>query len=506
MILVVEALCSENAMSLTLPRRRLLASSTALLSAACLRHAWSANPITKLPIPPLIDGTRGEPVDLKIRTGEWSFKPGIMTPTLGISQDFLGPTIRTRRNTELYLNYHNTLDEGVAIHGHGLHVPGEVDGGPQLEIAPGDHWRPKLSIVQPSATCWYHSHTHNKSGVQTYRGLAGMTIIDDDDTDAMDLPNQYGIDDLPVIIQDRTFDAHGNFVYSLEDAGEDGWFGDTVIINGAIAPTAVVPAGKVRLRILNGANARFYVIAFADNRTFYKIASDGGLLVEPVQLTTMEMSPGERCEIIVDLADGNTAELLTLFEDDLDEDGLGIIDNLLDALGTAGKPPAGQSLTLKVDPNLKANTAPLPPMLAAITRPKESDITNTRDFLLDMDGDSGHGGHAMMDMTINGAAMDMNVINEQVKMGVWERWRIRSNQGAHPFHAHGCSFLIEQMEGAAPPPAQQGWKDVVVLDDDDWSEIVVRFDHPATKQHPYMYHCHILEHEDRGMMGQFTVT
>ena len=101
--------------------------------------------------------------------------------------------------------------------------------------------------------------------------------------------------------------------------------------------------------------------------------------------------------------------------------------------------------------------------------------------------------------------MDMNVINERVQRGVWERWRIRSNQGAHPFHVHGCSFLIERMEGSAASPDQRGWKDMVVLDDDDWSEIVVRFDHPATERYPYMYHCHILEHEDRGMMGQFTV-
>ncbi|MBG6166044.1 FtsP/CotA-like multicopper oxidase with cupredoxin domain [Labrenzia sp. EL_195] len=141
--------------------------------------------------------------------------------------------------------------------------------------------------------------------------------------------------------------------------------------------------------------------------------------------------------------------------------------------------------------------------------PRKTEIINTRDFELDMDGDEGHGahsGHAAMDMTINGSAMDMNVINEQVRRGVWERWRIRSNQGAHPFHVHGCSFLVEQMEGAAATPDQQGWKDTVVLDDDDWSEIVVRFDHQATEQHPYMYHCHILEHEDRGKMGQFTVT
>ncbi len=498
-------------MSFPLSRRRFVAGGTALLGAGYFKTAWSTAAPATLPIPQLVDGTSGEPVNLTIRSGEWSFKPGVRTPTLGLSQDYLGPTIRTRQNSELNLRYHNTLTEGVAIHGHGLHVPGEVDGGPQLEIAPGAQWHPALSIVQPAATCWYHSHTHGNSGHQVYRGLAGMIIIDDEASDSMELPRRYGVDDLPVIIQDRTFDAQGRLVYSLNDAGEDGWLGETVVINGAISPVAKVPAGKVRLRLLNGANARFYIVAFADNRTFHKIASDGGLLTAPVPLTVMEMSPGERCEIIVDLADGKPAELLTLFEDEFDEEEAGIVTGLLDQVLRSERPAPQPSLTLIADRTLPAQTAPLPEKLATIIRPKKSEIVRTRDFVLKMeDGGGGshrkHGGHASMDMTINGAAMDMNVINEQVKSGVWERWRIRSNQGEHPFHVHGCSFLIEQIEGAVAPPDQRGWKDTVVLDDDDWSEIVVRFDHLATEQYPYMYHCHILEHEDRGMMGQFTVS
>ncbi len=360
--------------------------------------------------------------------------------------------------------------------------------------------------MQPAATCWYHSHTHGKSGEQTYRGLAGIILIDDDETDSMDLPRRYGVDDFPVVIQDRTFDKQGRLVYSLMEAGEDGWYGDTVVINGAIAPVANVPAGKVRLRLLNGANARFYLVAFSDNRVFHKIASDGGFLTAPVPMTTMEMSPGERCEIIVDLSNGKPADLLTLFEDDVDEAENGIVSNLLRALGTSGVANVQPSLTLNVDRSLTAHTTTLPDKLATITRPKESEIKRTRDFELSMEDNGDHGGHAAMDMTINGAAMDMNVINERVRLGEWERWRIRSDQGEHPFHAHGCSFLIDQMGGAAALPDQQGWKDTVVLDDDDWSEIVVRFDHVATEQFPYMYHCHILEHEDRGMMGQFTVS
>ena len=501
-------------MPLILSRRQFLKGGSALVGASCLNPAWAQASPVRLPIPALVDGTAGDPVDLDIRQGTWSFMPGIETPTLGISQDYLGPTIRTRKNSELNLNYRNSLNEGVSIHGHGLHVPGNVDGGPQLEIAPGGVWKPRLSIVQPSATCWYHSHTHGKTGEQVYRGLAGMMIVDDDESDALLLPKRYGIDDLPVIIQDRTLDKQGRLVYSLQDADEDGWLGETVVINGAMSPVASVPAGKIRLRLLNGANARFYIIAFADNRQFHKIACDGGLLEAPVPMTQMEMAPGERCEIIVDLEDGQPAELLTLFEDEF-EDAEGLVGSVLNLLSRPGRSKPEPSLVLMADKSLTAHVDPLPETMATIDRPKASDITHTREFMLEMDGKvtdhnsdthGKHGHHGGEAMTINGALMDMSVINERVEQGVWERWRVRADQGAHPFHVHGCSFLIEQMEGAAVTPDQQGWKDMIVADDDDWSEFVVRFDYPADEQHPYMYHCHILEHEDHGMMGQFTVS
>ena len=492
-----------------LSRRSFISSSSGIAMCMAFKPSWTKESRPALPIPPIVDGTNGAPIDLVIRQGNWSFLPGIKTPTLGISQDYLAPTVRTHRNTELNLAYHNTLEEGVAIHGHGLHVPGVVDGGPQLEMPPGERWFPTLSIQQPAATCWYHSHTHGKSGEQTYRGLAGMIIIDDDETDASDLPNRYGIDDLPIVIQDRTFDAKGQLVYSLTDASEDGWYGETAIINGAINPVTQVPSGKVRLRILNGANARFYILNFADNRIFHKIACDGGLLEAPVALSTMEMSPGERCEIIVDLSDGKPADLLMFFEDEVDVGGEGLISGVLNLINRTVMAETASILTLQANSRLPANKSPLPDRLSTIIRPTPQDIMTTRTFELTMDHERAHdhsSGHEPMDMAINGAAMDMNVINEKIPLGVWERWRIRSDQGAHPFHAHGCSFLIEQMEDGELPKDQRGWKDTVVLDDDGWSEIVVKFDHIATEQHPYMYHCHILEHEDRGMMGQFTVT
>ena len=424
-------------MSRAFSRRHFIASSAAFIGASYLPYGWSKTTPSRLPIPPLVDGRQGRPIELQIRSGTWSFRSGVDTPTLGFSQDCLGPTIRTRQYSELNLHYQNTLTESVAVHGHGLHVPGEVDGGPQLAIDPGADWQPGLSIVQPAATCWYHSHTHGKTGEQTYRGLAGLIVIDDDQADSLPLPRQYGVDDLPIIIQDRTFDAQGRLVYSLYDADEDGWLGDTVIINGAIAPVANVPAGKVRLRLLNGANARFYIVGFADNRAFYKIASDGGLLEAPVPLTTMEMSPGERCEIVVDMADGKPAGLLTLFEDEFDDDEEGLVGSLLGLFDRSERALPPPSLTLVVDKALPAHTAPLPEQLATIVRPQPGEIVRSRDFMLAMedgggiengDGHGRRGGHAAMDMTINGAAMDMDVINERIQRGVWERWRIRSNR------------------------------------------------------------------------------
>ena len=487
-------------MSFMLSRRRFLCSSTAALGAGYGPSAWGNAEPRRLPIPPLVDGRQGRPIDLQIRSGTWEFQYGVKTPTLGFDQDYLGPTIRARKHSEFNLRYQNTLTESVAVHGHGLHVPGEVDGGPQSAIEPGSDWQPSLSILQPAATCWYHSHTHGKTSEQTYRGLAGLIIIGDEFADSLPLLRRYGVDDLPIVIQDRSFDERGRLVYSLHDSDEDGWLGETIVINGTVAPTALVPVGNVRLRLLNGSNERFFSVTFADNRTFYKIACDGGLLATPVPMTTMEMSPGERCEIVIFMVDGKPAELLTLSEDE-DNDGiLGIFANLLDP---SDSPVPSPSLTLIADLSLAANTAPLPEQMASIIRPQPREIMRTRDFALTME--NGDGGHAGMDMAINGATMDMDVINERVERGVWERWRIRSDEGLHPFHVHGCSFLIDQIEGAAASLDQQGWKDMVVVGGHDWSEIIVRFDHPATEQYPYMYHCHIREHEDRGMMGQFTV-
>jgi FtsP/CotA-like multicopper oxidase with cupredoxin domain len=161
-----------------------------------------------------------------------------------------------------------------------------VDGGPQGKIDPGATWRGTLPIDQPAATLWYHPHPHHDTARQTYMGLAGLIIVEDGDH--LGLPHDYGVDDLPLIIQDRTFESDGSLTYEADELGVIyGVRGDTVIVNGAIEPVAKVPTGWVRLRLLNGANAQNFDLRFRDRRIFHIIGSDGGFLSRPIPSCTI---------------------------------------------------------------------------------------------------------------------------------------------------------------------------------------------------------------------------
>ena len=518
------------------------------------RDSSSTVPRRRLPIPELLEFHNEGAVELTMQAGECELVQGLKTPTWGFNGSYLGPTVRLRRGQDVPFLYRNELTEPIAVHGHGLHVPGDVDGGPQQLIAPGESWAPTLPIRQQACTSWYHPHTHGRTGLQVNNGLAGFLLIDDDNSDELPLPKSYGVDDLPLVVQDRTLDRQGSFVYSLEDADEeDGFLGETVTVNGVADPVAEVPAGLVRLRILNGSNARFYRFHFQDGRTFHKIATDGGFLEGPVPLTEMIMTPGERNEIVVDFSDGQPAILVSgpgeSGGDRRDRDERGERGRRDDGErgerrgrdrgderraergGDGGRRRGGgrrglyggglrdsfQILELRVNPEPAAFRGPLPATMNTIVRPSAFSDTPDRTFVLNMpDGrrgrdrapaESSHGhdmGHMSMRMGINGQAMDMSRIDERVRLGQWERWRVENEDGHHPFHVHGCSFLVLSQEGQPVRPENAGWKDTVLVSGS--AEFIVRFDHEATEKHPYMVHCHILEHEDMGMMGQFTVT
>ena len=176
-------------------------------------------------------------------------------------------------------------------------------------------WRPVLNIDQPAATLWFHPHAHHQTARQIYMGLAGMIFVDDGSDARLGLPRTYGIADLPIILQSRSFDSDGSIEYDTDTLSSlDIVYGareETVIVNGAILPVAKVPPGLVRLRLLNGANAQNFELRFNDQRTFHVIASDAGFLSAPVAVTALTISAAERFEIVVDFADRKAVALET---------------------------------------------------------------------------------------------------------------------------------------------------------------------------------------------------
>lgn len=432
---------------------------------------------------------------LRVQSGVAALSPGRETATIGFNGAYLGPTLRASQADEVRFEIINTLAEPTTIHWHGMELPAVMDGGPHQVIEPGGAWRPHWTIRNEAATLWYHPHLMGKTGEQVYRGLAGVFLIDDANSASLNLPSEYGVDDIPLVVQDRLFDADGQLVYHHnEDAFiSPGMLGDTILVNGTRAPYVELPAKLVRLRIVNGSNARRYNFGFSDDRTFQQIASDGGLLTAPVERSRMILAPGERAEILVNLSDA--APSLTLLSYPI-VDPVNPIINLVQGIFLSDNDENQQFkiLELRARPgNLPATIVPR--VLNAIPRAAEADAVRTRVFTLDPAA-----------RTINNLAMDHTRIDQVVRRGDWEIWTIRNfSVSYHPFHVHGVQFQVLDRDGKPPPPHEQGWKDTVVLLPAETVRIMLRFVDYADPRAPYMFHCHILEHEDMGMMGQFVV-
>jgi FtsP/CotA-like multicopper oxidase with cupredoxin domain len=461
---------------------------------------------TPLPIPQLIDAkSAGNVLSLTIGQSTHAYRVGQPVQSFGYSAPVLGPVIRLARGTTTDFTIENNMSRATTVHWHGLVVPSDVDGGPHNTIAPGRRWSGRLHVDQPETTAWFHPHPHGETAEQVYSGLAGMLIVEDGSGERIGLPHRYGIDDLPLVLQDRFFDRNGALVY--EPGPMDvmtGYRGDTLIVNGAIRPTASVPAGIVRLRILNGANARFFDLQFLDNRAFHVVASDGGYLAEPVELRRLLIAPGERYELLVDFADGADAVLATGPDQNIPMMGM-----MRGGAAAAG----GDIIKFRVDPAKAAIVTALPKKLIDVPPLDQSMVAFRRQFLLNdmmmgagmMMGGPGFGrGNRRSGpvMAINGQAFDMERIDVTAKRGTMELWEIGSQMMAHPFHVHGTQFQILTLNGRTPPLHMRGWKDTVLVSRE--AQILVPLSQPASRERPFMFHCHILEHEDAGMMGQYT--
>lgn len=506
---------------MNLSRRRFIRNLSAGAAISCFKlpvfaQSMQLNPLI---IPELYFGESAAGVNhysLNSQIGSKIFLPGLRTPTMGINGDFLGPTLRFRNGDNVAIAVNNQLGEATTLHWHGLHVPARSDGGPAQIIAAGNTWNPEFQIRQAAGTFWYHSHQLGKTGEQVYRGLAGMIIIEDAESAQLGLPSSYGVDDIPLIVQDRRFNEDGSFSYlgSHMDV-MTGMYGDTILVNGTIAPVFVPVTSRVRFRVLNAANARSFNFAFEDNREFQLIGSDGGLLNAAVTVRNFELAPAERAEIVVDFSDGYPVNLVSRpAPAGSPYTPQGMMRNMLPLSST----PI-QILAIAPQSSLEGREQ-VPAQLATIRHIQESEATRIRRFtlsmpmgmgMMNMRGGQGRNGGMMGNMgsqfQINGKSMDMMTINERVTMGDTEIWEITNDSMmAHPFHIHHGQFQILDRNGLLPPPEEQGFKDTLRVGPGQTARFIMRFEHFPDPETTYMYHCHILEHEDNGMMGQFTVS
>lgn len=469
--------------------------------ASTVRGTWGRVDFTRpLAVPPLaesrLDGDR-RVFDLRLQAGRTDFGPDLGTvETWGINGTYLGPTLRATRGERVQVNVTNDLDETTTLHWHGMELPGEADGGPHQLIAPGATWSPSWQVDQPAATLWYHPHLHGSTAQHVYRGLSGLFLVDDPTVpDA--LPQQYGVDDLPVVLQDKNF-AGGRLVWGDSVLSSVGLLGDTMLVNGTVGPYFEVTTEAVRLRLLNGSNARTYHLGFADDRRFDLIATDGGLLDRPRPLDRLRLSPGERAEIVVRLEPGER----TVLRSHPASLGAGWLSDRL-----AGAEDRLDLLELRATDRL-APSPELPQRLAELP-----DVTDAAEADVDRS-------FALAGDRINGLEMDMGRIDAVAPLGGEEIWEVTNTDGSpHNFHVHGVQFQVvattvgdTPLRDGSPPPLSgtipdelAGWQDTVFVPPGHTHRLLLRFHHEADANAPYMLHCHLLRHEDAGMMTQFVV-
>lgn len=466
-----------------------------IILALLLIAAVNTNAQSQLFIP---DTLTGNTINLNISDSSNQFFPGFNTSTIGYNGRYLGPTLLLNKGQSVTLNVHNELADTTTTHWHGLHVSPMNDGGPHNMIMPSDTWSPAFTVMDNAATYWYHPHLHGKTMDQVLMGAAGLIIVRDSLEATLDLPRKYGIDDFPLVFQFQHMDSLTRQII-LDDEADN-----ITLVNGQVtAPFVNVPAQIVRLRILNASSHRFFEFGFDDNRTFHQITSDAGLLDAPVQLTRLMLGSGERAEILVDFSgqQGNTF-FIKQYGTQL-------------PAGYPGGPPDGMGMMVmgpldNTDFNLlqfnviAPTTDPITSIPATLTTNFPYSAIGADNFSVALTG------VPMMSMTnfaMNGVQFDENVINMTTTQNTIMKWTI-SNQSMmpHPFHIHGNHFFVLSVNGATPPLNMQGRKDVAVVSPMGGSLVLITqyndFNDPMM---PYMYHCHILSHEDNGMMGQFIV-
>ena len=472
------------------------------------------------------------------------YAEGLATPVL--LYDGVQPVIEATEGDRIAIRFRNGIPgQPSTIHWHGMPVPSDQDGNPMNPVASGDERVYAFDLPEGSAaTYWFHPHPHNFTAEQVYRGLAGVFLVK---PKVDPIPAAYG--DTLLMFTDLRIAADGTMPPSTMADAMNGRVGDHVLVNGQKNPVlSVAPGEKRRIRLVNATNARYLRLGFAGARMLL-VGTDGGLVETPVPVDEVMIVPGERVELIVAFDRPGEARLTTrayargwMGPDEPKEAGLVLLTARVSGRAAAAPPP--------LPPVLRRVVALGEPVVSrrlvfteAMSRgggmegshglqdPKGmQDLKGMRDTagmagMGSLDGMAGMAGMEGMDMgatarsapspstppggmgmrfLINGRSFAMGRIDEVSKVGQLESWSIVNGSDMdHPFHIHGTQFQVVDIAkaGAIRTPAIRCWKDTVNVAVGETVRIRLRQDLPG----PRMYHCHILEHEELGMMGTLDV-
>jgi FtsP/CotA-like multicopper oxidase with cupredoxin domain len=409
--------------------------------------------------------------EMTIREGRAEIIPGTLTPVYGYDGIYPGPTIRARKGRTTVIRQTNGLPFQQNVHLHGGLVPAASDGHPMQLIAPGASFTYTYPNTQDAATLWYHDHAHGLSARTMFYGLAGFYIVDDDLEDSLELPS--GDFDVPLAIQDRAFNADGSLRYT--ENIDEGFLGDTIVVNGAVSPRFAVRPALYRLRFLNASNARAYRLQLSNGAPMVQIAGDGGLLEAPAARSTVPLGPAERVDVVVDfrsLRAGAQVQLTNGL-------GTGSTATVMRFDVTGGKTGSGR----------------VPSRL----RPREEipapSTTRRWDLMFSTSGTP--------QWQLSGLAFDMDRVDARPKLGTTERWLfVNRSHRLHPMHLHGVHFRVLERSTGTPHPGERAWKDTVMVDIDETVIVQPRF---ASYPGRYVFHCHNLEHQEKAMMLQMEI-
>ena len=458
--------------AMNLARRSALGLLGGLAAAPCLTRCALAAPAPVLPEIPLAPHRRPEPslveIDLDARPAE-VVVDGRRASLWTYGGSFPGRLIRVREGDTVRLRFANRLPEVTNLHFHGLHLPptGRADN-IWLHVHPGDTFGYEFEVPRGSAgTYWYHPHAHGTLARQLWAGLSGPLVVDGP---LERLPELAAADERIVLLRDLALDEQGRPTAHRVMDWHEGKQGELVLANGTVQPVLRARAGTLRLRLINASNARYFRLGLADDRPLHLIATDGHYLDAPVALSDILLVPGERADVLIRT----------------DRPGPLALRHLPYDRRTAHHSMALTVLTIL--PRAGAAPIPLPQRLATVPDLRPENAAARRRVIMAM-------------FLMNGRPFDPRRIDSRARLGDLELWRVENASSMdHPFHLHTWYFQVIARNGRPEP--FRAWRDTVNLKPGDTVDLMVPLgDYPGRT----VYHCHISEHGDKGMMAVLDV-